>query len=123
MDNRVKVLESAKTTMSEQISNVVSVADLNKTDIANLTTRVTTVEGTTTSHGNRITSLENKVNAIDVAALSNRIEVVKLGGKTLDIDSSDKSVNIAEISTDLLKQGNKTLVLDCLNASLTDENL
>ena len=121
MDSRVKVLESAKTTMEGSIQTVSNQASQNATDISGLGVRVSTLESTDISHNNRLTQLENKVNAIDTEALANRIEIVKVGGKALEIDSKYKSVNISEISTDLLKQGSKTLVLDCLNASLTPE--
>lgn len=36
--------------------------------------------------------------------------------------SADGTVNISSISTDILITGSKTLVLDCLNASLIDKS-
>ena len=56
-----------------------------------------------------------KLAGIDTAALSNKIEVVKVGGTALDI--TDKAVDIATISTDLLTQGTMTLVLNGGNAA------
>ena len=56
-----------------------------------------------------------KLAGIDTAALSNKIEVVKVGGTALEI--TDKAVNITSISTDLLTQGTMTLVLNGGNAA------
>ena len=56
-----------------------------------------------------------KLAGIDTGAQVNKIETVKVGGTALTI--TDKSVNIAEISTDLLKQGTNTLVLQGGNAA------
>lgn len=57
-----------------------------------------------------------KLAGIAAGAQVNKIETVKVGGTALKI-ASDKSVNIAEISTDLLKQGTDTLVLMGGNAA------
>lgn len=62
------------------------------------------------------TTLIDKLNGIDAGAQVNKIEAVKVGGTALTI-AADKSVNITEISTDLLKQGNNTLVLMGGNAA------
>lgn len=59
-----------------------------------------------------------KLAGIDTAALSNKIEVVKVGGTALEI--TDKAVDIAAISTDLLTQGTMTLVLNGGNAATLD---
>ena len=56
-----------------------------------------------------------KLAGIDTAALSNKIEVVKVGGTALEI--TDKAVDITSISTDLLTQGTMTLVLNGGNAA------
>ena len=80
-------------------------------------TRVQTLEGTVNGLSSKVTTIENKLSGIEEGAQANRIEVVKVGGVALEI--KDKSVDISNISTDLLTQGEKTLVLDCLNASLT----
>ena len=57
-----------------------------------------------------------KLAGIAAGAQVNKIEAVKVGGTALTI-AADKSVNITEISTDLLKQGNDTLVLMGGNAA------
>lgn len=57
-----------------------------------------------------------KLAGIATGAQVNKIETVKVGGTALTI-ASDKSVNITEISTDLLKQGTDTLVLMGGNAT------
>lgn len=61
------------------------------------------------------TTLIDKLNGIDAGAQVNKIETIKLGGTALEI--TDKAVDIAEISTDLLKQGTNTLVLMGGNAA------
>ena len=58
-----------------------------------------------------------KLAGITAGAQVNKIEIVKVGGTALEIAADDKSVNITEISTDLLKQGNDTLVLMGGNAA------
>lgn len=56
-----------------------------------------------------------KLAGIAEGAQVNVIEAVKVGGVALDI--TEKAVNITEISTDLLKQGNMTLILKGGNAA------
>ncbi len=56
-----------------------------------------------------------KLAGIAEGAQANVIEAVKVGGVALDI--ADKAVDITEISTDLLKQGNMTLILKGGNAA------
>lgn len=58
-----------------------------------------------------------KLAGIAAGAQVNKIEAVKIGGTALEIAAADKSVNITEISTDLLKQGTNTLVLMGGNAA------
>lgn len=58
-----------------------------------------------------------KLAGIAAGAQVNKIEIVKVGGTALEIAAADKSVDIIEISTDLLKQGNNTLVLMGGNAA------
>lgn len=58
-----------------------------------------------------------KLAGIAAGAQVNKIEIVKVGGTALEIAAADKSVDITEISTDLLKQGNNTLVLMGGNAA------
>ena len=61
------------------------------------------------------TTLIDKLNGIDAGAQVNKIETIKLGGTALEI--TNKAVDIAEISTDLLKQGTMTLVINGGNAA------
>lgn len=61
------------------------------------------------------TTLIDKLKAVESGAQVNKIETIKLGGTALAI--TDKAVDITEISTDLLKQGTQTLVLQGGNAS------
>ena len=56
-----------------------------------------------------------KLGSIEFGAQVNEIETVKVGGTALTV--TDKAVNITEISTDLLKQGTDTLVLQGGNAA------
>ncbi len=56
-----------------------------------------------------------KLSSIALGAQVNTIEDVKVGGTPLTI--TDKAVDITEISTDLLKQGTNTLVLQGGNAA------
>lgn len=58
-----------------------------------------------------------KLAGIAAGAQVNKIEIVKVGGTALEIAAADKSVNITKISTDLLEQGNDTLVLMGGNAA------
>jgi hypothetical protein len=51
-----------------------------------------------------------KLAGIAANAQVNVIEVIKIGGTALEI--ADKAVNIEAISTDLLTQGAKTLILN-----------
>lgn len=61
------------------------------------------------------TTLIDKLKAVETGAQVNKIETIKVGGVALEI--TDKTVNIAEISTDLLTQGTDTLVLKGGNAT------
>lgn len=61
------------------------------------------------------TTLIEKLKAVESGAQVNKIETIKVGGIALEI--TDKAVNIAEISTDLLKNGSQTLVLKGGNAA------
>ena len=55
-----------------------------------------------------------KLEDIEAGAQVNKIESVKVGGTALEI--TEKAVNISQISTDLLVNGNDTLILNCGNA-------
>lgn len=61
------------------------------------------------------TTLIDKLKAVESGAQVNKIETIKVGGTALEI--TDKAVDITEISTDLLAQGTKTLVLMGGNAN------
>lgn len=56
-----------------------------------------------------------KLEGIEAGAQVNKIESVKLGGTALEI--TEKAVDISQISTDLLVNGTKTLILNCGNAT------
>lgn len=56
-----------------------------------------------------------KLEGIAAGAQVNKIESVKVGGTALEI--TEKAVNISQISTDLLVNGNDTLILNCGNAN------
>ena len=56
-----------------------------------------------------------KLEGIATGAQVNKIESVKVGGTALEI--TEKAVNISQISTDLLVNGTKTLILNCGNAN------
>ena len=57
-----------------------------------------------------------KLEGIATGAQVNKIESVKVGGTALEI--TEKAVNISQISTDLLVNGNDTLILNCGNANI-----
>ena len=56
-----------------------------------------------------------KLAGIATGAQVNKIESVKVGGTALEI--TEKAVNISQISTDLLVNGNEPLILVCGNAN------
>ena len=56
-----------------------------------------------------------KLEGIDAGAQVNKIESIKVGGTALEI--TEKAVNISQISTDLLVNGNEPLILVCGNAN------
>lgn len=51
----------------------------------------------------------------EAGAQVNKIESIKVGGTALEI--TEKSVNISQISTDLLINGTDTLILNCGSAT------
>ena len=57
-----------------------------------------------------------KLEGIATGAQINKIESVEVGGTALEI--TEKAVNISQISTDLLVNGNDTLILNCGNANI-----
>lgn len=120
VSGRVTVLETNDADKETRLSAVeTSIAD-HTTQLGSISTRVTAVEGKTGALETKVASIQSKLDNIEEGAQANKIEVIKVGGVVQTIDNTDKSVNITEISTDLLKNGSKTLVLDCLNASLTE---
>lgn len=56
-----------------------------------------------------------KLEGIEAGAQVNKIESIKVGGTALEI--TEKAVDISQISTDLLVNGTKTLILNCGNAN------
>lgn len=86
--------------------------------ISQHTAKITTLETAVTTLNGKVTTIEQKLARIEDTAQENVIEKVKLGGTALSVDPTDKSVNIESISTDLLTQGDKRLILDCSGASL-----
>lgn len=115
---RVSVLESDNTDVKSRLSTAETTITSHTTELSNLGTRVTTVEGKVSALETKIASAEAKLADIEDGAQVNKIESIKVGGVAQTI--SEKTVDITEISTDLLKTGSKTLVLDCLNASLSE---
>ena len=56
-----------------------------------------------------------KLEGIEAGAQVNKIKSIKVGGTALEI--TEKAVDISQISTDLLVNGTKTLILNCGNAN------
>ena len=56
-----------------------------------------------------------KLEGIEAGAQVNKIESIKVGGTALEI--TEKAVNISQISTDLLVNGNELLILNCGSAN------
>ena len=120
---RVKVLEDAK--YGDKISALETSVGNNTTEIGTIKTnlnttdsiakdaqgRVANLEGTVSTHTQQITTLQTEV--------SSRVKEIQIGGVKQTM-TAEGVVNITAVSTDLLTQGSNTLVLDCLNASLTD---
>lgn len=116
---RVSVLEGDTTDIKSRLSTAEGTITTHTTELTNLSTRVTTVEGKVTKLETDVSTLKAKVDSIEDGAQVNKIESIKIGGIAQTIDEN-KAVDITEISTDLLKTGSKTLVLDCLNADLSE---
>ncbi len=120
VSGRVTVLETNDADKETRLKAAeTSIAD-HTTQLGSISTRVTTVEGKVGTLETKVSSIQSKLDTIEEGAQTNKIEVIKVGGVVQTIDATDKSVNITEVSTDLLKNGSKTLVLDCLNAALTE---
>lgn len=117
VSSRVTVLETNDKDKETRLSSAESTIAEHTTKIADVASRVSTVEGKVSTLESKMTSVESKLNGIESGAQVNKIEVIKVGGVAQTI--TDKTVNITEISTDLLKQGSNPIILDCQNASLT----
>ena len=107
------------TTAEGKISTLESDNTTNKATISNHGTRISTLETNASTLSATVEGLKSKLDSIEQNADANIIEIVKVGGKALTVNAEDRSVNIESISTDLLVNGEKTLVLDCGNASQT----
>lgn len=89
-----------------------------ETLIGQHTSKISTLETETSSLKTRVSTAENKLATVEENAERNVINEIKLGGVTLTPDAN-RSVNISQISTDLLVTGKEVLVLDCGTASGT----
>lgn len=139
--DRVKVIEDAKygdeiaglkTSVGTNTSNIATlttnleatdaVAKKARDDVSSLSTKVGTIETQVNTNKSNIETLTSDLNTAKTelnTAIAGRVKKIQVGGVD-QIMSDDGTVNITEISTDLLKQGSNMLVFDCLNASLTD---
>lgn len=138
--DRVKVIEDARygdditslktsvgantaniSTLTANLETTNSVAIKARDDVSSLTTKVSNNETQINNNKSNIETLTQDLNTAKTdlnAAIASRVKKIQVGGLDQTM-LEDGTVNITEISTDLLKQGNNTLVLDCLNASLT----
>lgn len=112
LGNRVTIEEEKVQSNTAKISSVESTVNTHTTRITSVETRITTAES-------KISAIESKIAAVEENAEQNVIEIIRVGGTALAVEPSDRSVNIASISTDLLTQGTKTLIFDCGSASLS----
>ena len=99
-------VSSVRTTVQQHTQSITSLSQTTQ----ELTSQIGAIVSTQNNLTSRVTKLEQICGTGSGTGL---ISVVKLGGNALPIDSSDNSVNIDSISTDLLVQGNKKLVFDC----------
>lgn len=116
--SRISALETAVGTNTSNITNISSrldtvqaTANKAKEDIASLTTKVTDNTTAISLNSQAISTLQSEV--------AGRVKEIQLGGVKQTMTEAGV-VNITEVSTDLLKTGSNVLILDCLNASLTD---
>ena len=117
---RVTVLETNDKDKETRLKAAETTIADHTTQLGGISTRVATVESKVGTLETKVSSIQSTLDTIEPGAQVNKIEVIKVGGVIQNIDATDKSVDIKEISTDLLKNGSKTLVLDCLNAALTE---
>lgn len=111
MKTKISTIESDVGTNSTAIGEINTTVNSHTTRITNVETRIGTAES-------KIQGIETKIASIEENAERNVIEVIKVNNVALQVDSTDRSVNISAISTDLLTQGTKTLILDCGAAKL-----
>ena len=111
MKTKISTIESNVGTNSTAIGEINTTVNSHTTRITNVETRIGTAES-------KIQGIETKIASIEENAERNVIEVIKVNNVALQVDSTDRSVNISAISTDLLTQGTKTLILDCGAAKL-----
>ena len=107
MNNSIKANTDAITKLNGTATVEGSVAKTVNDAVSPIATRVTTLEGKVT---------DEKITAWDKGQ-ANKIESIKVGGAALEI-ATDKSINITEISTDLLTPGTKTLIFNCGGADV-----
>lgn len=128
-----RYVDTEVATVNTTISSVQSDAEALRATVLGHTDRIAKAEDTIVSHNNSInsinstvitqgtsiTNLTTKVELVESKVAKGVISEVQVGGVALEKDENN-AVNIKSISTDLLTQGSQLLVLDCLNASLTD---
>ena len=138
---RVATLENTVTSTTNTNSHATRISALetaigtNSTTGSTISSRLKTVEGTVKTqgetildHSTRIGNLEESVQTLTETTIPNLQNNVNSRVKEIQINSikqtmtADGVVNITEITTDVLKQGNNILLLDCLNAALTSTN-
>lgn len=117
---RVTVLETNDKDKETRLKAAETTIADHTTQLGSISTRVKNVESKVGTLETNVATIQTKLADIEKGAQVNKIEVIKVGGVAQTIDKTDKSVDITKISTDLLKNGSKTLVLDCLNAALTE---
>lgn len=99
VSTRVSENTSAISTLNSKIDSLITITETHTTQIDNLTTRVTSLENLDFSGGGSGTVV-------------NGISNIIVNGVTLPKNSVDNSVEISEISTDLLVKGKKQLIFD-----------
>lgn len=125
VSGRVQVIENQN--LNTRLGTVEGQASQNATDIGKHATRLSAVESVASDAQTRVSALEGTVSDHATAisnlqtAVAGRVKTIQVGGVAQTM-TEDGTVNISSISTDLLVNGSNTLVLDCLNASLTSKS-
>lgn len=133
--SRVSTLETNVTGTGEnshatRISALETAIGTNSTTGTTISSRLQAVEGTVKTqgetildHSTRIGDLEGSVKTLTETTIPNlqnnvssRVKEIQING-TKQTMTADGVVNITEITTDVLRQGNNILLLDCLNAA------